>query len=213
MFLQATVDAPDLQVAEETLKLYADVKGIDYIEMGAPMVTHYGVAGLELFKKYVPMSRLYVDLKIIDFPLMETAPFIEEGMVRTSAMAVMNDAAFEQLAQIKAKGVEIFISTMGYPIMQLRPRVKYLMQLGFDYFICHGAGVTREQAFMDLCKRAYDLYNLPGIKLIAAGGIGLDNAHKLTLFKPTGLIVGRGLLDCQNVDDAVYRIKRDAGYE
>lgn len=194
MFLQATVDCPDLQSATDLLSRYSGVEAIDYIEIGAPMITHYGSEVVNLFRQYFPTKRIYADLKMIDFPLMESAPYLELGIRRISAMAIMNDSAFAQLASLYDiyPDLTVWVSLMGYPIELVRQRVINLKRLRFNNFICHGAGITRREAFDDTNRYLGRMPN--DIVRIAAGGIGLDNAQLLSA-PVDGLIVGRGLVE------------------
>lgn len=198
MFLQATVDAPDYAVARELLRVYEKVPEIDVVEMGAPMVTHYGVEGYHWFKRYCAKD-IYVDTKTIDFPRLELMPYIKAGARRFSAMAVMNTEAFEQLAAMQTLYdlPPVLVSLMGYPLDRVNARVTTLMDLGFDHFIAHGAGSTPESAFADMCAYLNELsahpLNSHGLKVVAAGGISPVNVSGLSGLSLAGVIVGRGI--------------------
>lgn len=199
MFLQATVDAANYDVADKLLSIYATVPEIDIIEMGAPMVTHYGVAGADWFYKRVPYAKkLYVDTKIIDFPQLELTPFIEMGARRFSATPIMNDTAFRQLAMMKVEhGLDVLITLMGYPLDKIPDRVAQLQELGFDTFIAHGAGATQDEAFADLLHYldVFAEYTTQRPRIVVAGGINPSNAVNLQHYGLTyeGVIVGRGI--------------------
>lgn len=194
MFLQATVDAPDIDEATKLLVKYRDVSSVDYVEIGAPMITHYGVSIVDKFKEYIPVKNLYADLKMIDFPHLEAQPYIDAGIRRISAMAVMNNDAFIQLRKMVDEiGIEVFVSMMGYPKVCIPMRVHQLQILGFDKLIAHGAGVNTERAFKDMCEQIELLDELDDVKIIAAGGIDTSNISKLRRWDLEGIIVGRGL--------------------
>ena len=213
MFLQATVDAPDTDHAKYQLRRYQNVEEIDYVEIGAPMVTHYGVGIVDLFRQHFPVWRLYADLKIIDFPVMELTPYLEQGIRRTSAMAVMNDGAFQQLAELRDKaGLSVLVSFMGYPLDRIQDRVWQLSKLGFCEFIAHGAGVTTDAAFANMqyiiSRLSAMQTNMPSLKIVAAGGIGQRNAAAMVRAAGYhGLIVGRGLCDAHDVELAAKKLR------
>lgn len=197
MFLQATVDARDADTARKTLQRFKAIKDIDYVEIGAPLLTHYGVDVVKLFQQNTELM-LYADTKTIDFPEMELRPYIKAGITRMSAMAIMNDGAFKELAQLtKSNNLTMFVSLMGYPIDRVRQRVKELLELGFDTFIAHGAGVTTADAFNNMMQYVVALTALQGqykaLQIVAAGGINAGHAQPLAAYKLAGVIVGRGL--------------------
>ncbi len=210
MYLQAAIDAGSLDQAELLLGRYQSIPEISYIEIGSPLISQFGVAIVSLFKRHFTIDRLYADLKIVDFPVLEALPYQVAGIEKLSVMACMNDQAFEELAEFSRKTrTQIFISTMGYPVSLLRRRAQDLMQCGFKNFICHGSGVSSQQAFDDLLARVGALRDLDGIALVGAGGITLENVHRLRPFKLTGIIVGRGLHSAENPADVARGILRN----
>lgn len=115
MFLQAAIDTLTIREAEELLTRYASIPEIDVVEIGTPLISHYGVSIVERFSKYLDVSRIYADLKLIDFPSIELGPYMDVGVTQFSAMATLNNGAFEVLRKISEdSGVTIFVSTLGY---------------------------------------------------------------------------------------------------
>jgi 3-keto-L-gulonate-6-phosphate decarboxylase len=213
MWFQATVDAPTIFEARRLLYDYEKVPEIDYVEIGAPMLTHYGVDVIKSFTDYIPVAKLYADIKCIDFPEMEMTPYMDRGITRMSAMAVMNYQAFVELARLKDRyGLTILVSLMGFPISYLRDKISDLHSLGFFNFICHGAGVRPPDAFHNMMQYLVVVNEIkkkiPELKIIAAGGIDRHNAPILAYnYKVDGLIVGRGIAKDGNIRDAVQQIR------
>jgi 3-keto-L-gulonate-6-phosphate decarboxylase len=211
VFIQAAIDAPNMVEAMRTLERLSTVETIDYFEIGAPLITHYGIEALESFRRRVPISKTYGDLKTIDFPEMEYTPWLVAGCRRLSVMAVMNDGAFCALRQLQNlwPDLEVFVSLMGYPPHAVKHRVDTLHSIGFRNFIAHGAGVTTETAFSDMLQYCHYIRSA-GIKLslIAAGGITTENCIGLKVFAPDGLIIGRGLTGAKDAQTAAEVIQR-----
>jgi 3-keto-L-gulonate-6-phosphate decarboxylase len=208
MFLQATVDAPDYEVAERLIAIYNTVPEIDIIEMGAPMVTHYGSIGAQWFMSHVVLGkRIYVDTKLIDFPELELRPFLLAGHRLFSASMIMNDSAFRELSTLcVVNGAQVLVTTMGYPIDHMVERARQLQRIGFNTFIAHGAGVTQDEAFENMIVRIGALSAVSGVKIVAAGGINPDNAGRLRGFPLYGLIVGRGIASAPDPRSAARSI-------
>lgn len=196
MFLQATVDAANYEQAQSLLEVYRDVPEIDIIEMGAPMVTHYGVEGAKWFHARMPLGKkLYVDTKLIDFPELELMPFIHQGLRYFSAAAIMNDTAFQQLSTLRVRhNLNVLVTLMGYPLPAIEGRVMRLQRLGFNRFIAHGAGGTKAEAFRNLMQYVELLHKMSmPPQIVAAGGIDEDNCSALRGAPLEGIIVGRGI--------------------
>lgn len=206
MFLQAAIDASTKDEAQEIIGRYKDIEEISFLEIGTPLISHYGISILKVFSAHVRTEKIYVDLKVIDFPVTEILPYYQAGIRRFSVMAFMNDDAFRELGTFIADTkIDVFVSTMGYPLPYLRTRVEYLSGTGYKNFICHGSG-NKRNAFSDLLSRIELLHEVSNIILIAAGGINSTNAAQLKEYRLGGLIVGRGLANEQNVSLTARRI-------
>ncbi len=193
MFLQAAIDAPSLANAGASLRRFADNEFVDRIEIGAPLLSHYGVQAAHYFAARWDAKRLYADTKLIDFPTLELGPYLRTGIRHFSAMAFMSDESLRELRLLaKEQDFSVLISTMGFPLSLLQERVCQIREIGFADFICHGAGAP-DAAFSDMIVRATALRGVTAINLVAAGGIDPINAHELAVFNFSGLIVGRGL--------------------
>jgi 3-keto-L-gulonate-6-phosphate decarboxylase len=211
MYVQAAIDTTCFSEAERLIHRLKSIPEITYLEIGTPLISRFGLSAVDLFVPHYDLSHLYVDLKIIDFPVVEILPYQKIGLRKFSVMAFMNDEAFDQLFEHSASnGLGIFVSTMGYPLSLLRSRVLKLFEKGFRNFICHGAGVSSTTAFEDMIARVRILHNLPDINLVAAGGITRANAMHLRALGCTGIIVGRGLWTGDDPSDIVRDILENA---
>lgn len=209
MFLQAAIDAPSLANAGASLRRFAGNEYVDRIEIGAPLLSHYGVRAAQYFAVRCDAGRLYADTKLVDFPALELGPYLRTKIRHFSAMAFMSNESLRELhALANAHGLSVFISTMGFPLSLLEERVCQIREIGFTDFICHGAGAPGT-AFDDMLARATALQGVAGINLVAAGGIDPSNAHRLAVFNFSGLIVGRGLT-ARTGTNVAARIVEDA---
>jgi 3-keto-L-gulonate-6-phosphate decarboxylase len=205
MFVQAAIDAYSMTDAVSMLDMLKRVTEIDYFEIGAPLVTHYGIGALHGFGLRIPLHKLYADLKTIDFPSMEYRPWLQAGVQRLSVMAIMNNGAFYELKELMnhTPGLEVFISLMGYPPRHVRYRIDELYGIGFKNFIAHGAGVTIADAFSDMLDYCYEINRYgKDVNLIAAGGITCGNCENLRQHHPAGVIIGRGLTGASSAQAA-----------
>jgi 3-keto-L-gulonate-6-phosphate decarboxylase len=193
--IQVAVDSVPLERINELSPLLGSLRPIDLVEIGTPMITHYGVSYFDALTACIDRSRIYVDLKVCDFVADHLKPYLDRGARHFSAQFGMNEDNMEALAQLAERdGFNVYFSSMCYPLNYLKEQAAKIWSHGFRYFIAHGQGVTRASAFEDMQHRLQELAKLPELQLIAGGGIGRDNIKRMEKYHITGVIVGRGIM-------------------
>ena len=194
MFIQAAIDGNDLGSAVLFLKELSVNKKINFFEVGTSLLLNYGSRATSAFIEVVSCEKCYCDTKTIDFPADDIKHHNDLGVRRFSFMAGMEIENFKILRDFSLKkNIDIFVSTMGFPLDKLKDRILLLRDIGIRKFICHGSGLSTSVAFSRLLN-ALDVCNeIEEIEIIAAGGIGSENVAKLVDYNICGMIIGRGL--------------------
>lgn len=209
MFVQAAIDTNRLDRAVTYAATLASCPIVDIIEVGSPLVQTLGVTGVTEVIRVVDASHIYLDLKMLDFPQLEIELYLSLGINRFSALVGMDDSRLRELASIRDElHIDVFMSTMGYPLECIRQRTEMLCRFDFRKIVCHGSGATREAAFAQSVRYLEMLADVVGIELIAAGGIERSNATKLGQYNLAGIIIGRGLSEAKDPCTEAAVIKR-----
>ncbi|RLI78302.1 hypothetical protein DRP05_07660 [Archaeoglobales archaeon] len=169
--------------------------GADIIEIGTPLIKIYGVEIIDFVHKAHSNIQIYADLKVVDFPEIVIPKFFSAGASLISVMIFANKGNIQKALELaKLYNKKILVSTMGYPISELKTRIEELSQLGVEYIIAHGSGEPHE-AFYDMVKKLKIMATIHNIKLVAAGGINRSNLYQILDYNPEMIIIGRGIIE------------------
>lgn len=175
--------------------------GASHVEVGTPLIKEHGMATAREVRPVVPPGRLYVDTKTIDFPELELTAARAAGADCASVLAVAPDEALKRATAIsKETGLELMVSTMGYPLPLLRGRVETIRDLGITSVIAHGAGQDLDGALRRCLETARVLRPIPGIRLVLGGGIAVASLTRVLEMNPVMLIVGRAITAHPNLE-------------
>ncbi|MEM7620491.1 MAG: orotidine 5'-phosphate decarboxylase / HUMPS family protein [Pseudomonadota bacterium] len=208
MFLQVAIDEATRGSAIKTASSLCNISNIDFIEIGNPLISNYGVSSIDFFQELIPSKRLYADLKISDFPELILPFYLSKGIKRFSVLCSLNDSALLNVLKISDKfGAKVYVSTIGYPLSALEARIRAILKLGFHNIICHGSDSNLSDAFSDLQKRLYICSQVTDSRMIAAGGITPNNFSIISAYYLQGIIVGRGITRTNDPEHSVRLFK------
>lgn len=204
--LQVALDFADITNAEAFIR-QIPLDAIDAIEVGTPMLTHYGVSGALEIQKLATTVPLYVDLKILDFARLELAGF---EVARPSGASLLLAAAphvqEEAVAYCASNRIQLWCSTMGVKPSNLAAEVTSACGRGVSLFIAHGSGTTLTAALLQTKLAGAVLSSLKRTWL-AAGGVTPEVVPDLLEMGASGVIVGRAIAESSTPGAEVHRFR------
>jgi len=133
--IQISIDVIDL---EEALALArASVKaGVDWLEVGTPLILSEGLHGVRAFRKEFPDTPIVVDLKTMDGAGLEAEMMFKAGGNMVVVMGQAHDASIiEQVKMAKQYDGKVMCDVMLCP--DKAGRAKEAQDMGVDYIIVH----------------------------------------------------------------------------
>ena len=133
--IQISIDVIDL---EEALALArASVKaGVDWLEVGTPLILAEGLHGVRAFRKEFPDTPIVVDLKTMDGAGLEAEMMFKAGGNMVVVMGQAHDASIiEQVKMAKQYNGKVMCDVMLCP--DKAGRAKEAQDMGVDYIIVH----------------------------------------------------------------------------
>jgi 3-hexulose-6-phosphate synthase len=205
--LQVAIDDPATSGLPALLKSLA-ASTVDYVEIGTPFLTAYGVHSLEIFRVSLPLERIYVDLKCIDLWEKQIIPFILSGAKNISIHALLEPMQAKALINYAThRGINLFVSNLGLPDKLANQLNLILYNLGYRNFVMHGEGMTPESA-IERARKKKETSTLPAdARTIIAGGIDSTRIKQLRYVTLDGVIVGRGITASPEPLAEVKRLK------
>lgn len=194
MILQIAFDRM-LDVSESLIRPYVYDPLVRF-EFGTPIIAEFGYSNVRRQFDYIPVGKIYVDTKTIDFHEREVAGLRGQGFRLCSFLMGSEHKALRAIACSPLfSEMEIWISTMGVPLRYLHEEALAVSQLGYTHFIAHGHGIDLTDAFDDMMRRHDVLRAISNSRVILAGGITLDRMDRIMPLKPDAIIVGRGITE------------------
>jgi 3-keto-L-gulonate-6-phosphate decarboxylase len=205
--LQIAIDTTDLQLALSWAGK-AVLAGIDIVELGTPLLAMHGLSAVKAFAREIKSVPLYIDLKLMDFAEPQLEPLLAFGVSFVSVMLFSSNSTIVQALRMADKNnCTIAISSMGYPTDRLATRVVGVRNLGGSFFVAHGTGANLSQAFSSMTDQADILSTINQIRLAVAGGISVECIQRLLVYRPSVIIVGRGVTGEASIENTVTALR------
>jgi 3-hexulose-6-phosphate synthase len=133
--IQISIDVIDLNEAVDLAR--ASVKaGVDWLEVGTPLILSEGLHGVRAFRKEFPDTPIVVDLKTMDGAGLEAEMMFKAGGDMVVVMGQAHDASIiEQVKMAKQYGKKVMCDVMLCP--DKPGRAKEAQDMGVDYIIVH----------------------------------------------------------------------------
>jgi 3-hexulose-6-phosphate synthase len=133
--IQISIDVIDLEEAVALAR--ASVKaGVDWLEVGTPLILSEGLHGVRAFRKEFPDTPIVVDLKTMDGAGLEAEMMFKAGGNMVVVMGQAHDASIiEQVKMAKQYNGKVMCDVMLCP--DKAGRAKEAQDMGVDYIIVH----------------------------------------------------------------------------
>ena len=133
--IQISIDVIDLEEALDLAR--ASVKaGVDWLEVGTPLILAEGLHGVRAFRKEFPDTPIVVDLKTMDGAGLEAEMMFKAGGNMVVVMGQAHDASIiEQVKMAKQYNGKVMCDVMLCP--DKPARAKQAQDMGVDYIIVH----------------------------------------------------------------------------
>lgn len=173
--IQVSIDVIDL---EEALALARAgvAAGVDWLEVGTPLVMAEGLHAVRAFRAEFPTTPLVIDIKTMDGAGLEAEMMFQAGGNMVVVMGQAHDASIiAQVEMAKKYGGKVMCDVMLCPDKPRRAREA--QEMGVDYIIVH-TGFDERNMIPGLSP----LDDLPGvleavdIPVQAVGGLSIEQA-------------------------------------
>ena len=133
--VQISLDLTDIEEAVQTAHLALQA-GVDWLEVGTPLVLAEGLHGVRRLRREFPDTPLVVDLKTMDGGYLEAEMMAKAGATH---VVVMGRAHAETIKCVVQAGRDFGIKVMGDNLAcdSMVDGAKWLQDLGCDYVIHH----------------------------------------------------------------------------
>ncbi|MCW4038463.1 MAG: orotidine 5'-phosphate decarboxylase [Candidatus Bathyarchaeota archaeon] len=207
-------EKPILQVALDFVNLHralsvaeeAVAGGVDWIEVGTPLIKSEGLDAVRELKKTFPDKTIVADMKIMDVGSVEVQIAAEAGAEVVMMLGVTDDSTIHEGVEAgKRYGAEIMVDLIN--VEDMITRSVELERLGVHY-ICVHVGIDQQMRGMDpidVLMRVAEVINVP---VAVAGGINSESAAKAVNAGANIVIVGGAITKAENAEEATRNVKQ-----
>lgn len=195
--VQISLDLVDLDEALETAET-AMRAGVDWLEVGTPLVLAEGMRGAEALRERYPDVPIVVDLKTMDGGYLEAEIMAEAGATH---VVVMGQAAPETIEEVIRAGEEFDLVVMGDNLGMDDPvdGAVELAQAGCDIVIHHIAydlrtvRKRRGESYPSPLDRLEEIVSGVEIPVQAVGGLSIEEAMRVPDYGAPFVVIGAPL--------------------
>ncbi len=203
--IQVALDFVDMS---RVLKLLDETVagGVDWIEIGTPLVKSEGLSIIRTLKKKFPDHTFLADMKTMDAGALEVEIAAKAGADIVIILGVADDSTIREAVEAgKRYGAKIMVDLINSDDMITRS--VELEKLGADY-ICVHVGIDQQMRGMDpldVLKKVVEVVHLP---VAVAGGINSETAAKCVTSGASIVIVGGAITKAENAEESTRTIKK-----
>jgi 3-hexulose-6-phosphate synthase len=195
--VQISLDLTNLDEALETAHM-ALKAGVDWLEVGTPLILAEGLHGVRLLRKAFPKVPIVADLKTMDGGYLEAEMMAGAGATHVVVMARAHEETIHCVVKAgRDFGVKVMGDNMVCPDMVAG--AKWLEDLGCDYIVHHigyderrgiAAKGNRMPSPMDQLRDVVAAVKIP---VQAVGGLTLEQAVQCPAFGAPLVVIGAPL--------------------
>jgi len=190
-----------LQIASEAVK-----GGVDWIEVGTPLIKSEGMDIVRQLKKAFPGHTIVADMKTIDVGGPEVEIAAKSGADIVVVLGVSSDPTItEGILSARQYGAKVMVDLFN--IKDKPARAKQVEKMGADY-ICVHVGVDEQMVGGSPVSELKGLAKAVRIPIAVAGGINSETAPKMVRAGASIIIVGGAIIKAKDVTAAARRVKR-----
>lgn len=195
--MQISLDLTNIEEALSTAQIAMDA-GVDWIEVGTPLVLAEGLHGVRRLREKFPGIPLVVDLKTMDGGCLEAEMMAKAGATHVVVMARAHEETIRCVVQAgKDFGIKVMGDNLGCED-KVTSSIR-LEELGCDYVIHHigyderrgiaARGLTPPNP-LDELKEIVAAVNIP---VQAVGGLTIDQAIQCPAYGAPLVVLGAPL--------------------
>lgn len=195
--VQISLDLTNIEEALETSRIALQA-GVDWLEVGTPLVLAEGLHGVRRLRSEFPDTPLVVDLKTMDGGYLEAEMMAKAGATH---VVVMGRAHVETIKCVVQAGRDFGVKVMGDNLAcsDMVDAAKLLEDLGCDYIIHHiGYDERRGLAAqgrpcpspLDQLSEVVEAVDIP---VQAVGGLSLEQAIRCPSYGAPLVVLGAPL--------------------
>ncbi len=184
----------------------AVVGGVDWIEIGTPLIKSEGMDAIRKMRKAFPDRTILADMKTIDVGAIEVEMAAKAGADVVIVLGSADDSTvLDALRSAHKYGVKLMadlISTLD-PVK----RALELEAMGIDYVNVH-IGIDQQMIGknpVSILKKISEKINVP---LAVAGGLDAESAAQAVKTGASIVIVGGNITHSENVTEAARKIRQ-----
>ena len=195
--VQISLDLTNIEEALETAHLALSA-GVDWLEVGTPLVLAEGLHGVRRLRQEFPDIPLVVDLKTMDGGYLEAEMMAKAGATHVVVMARAHPETIKCVIQA---GRDFGVKVMGDNLAcaNMIDGAKMLEDLGCDYII-HHIGYDERRGLVAQGQRCpspldqlADIVNAVNIPVQAVGGLSIEQAISCPKFGAPLVVLGAPL--------------------
>jgi 3-hexulose-6-phosphate synthase/6-phospho-3-hexuloisomerase len=203
--LQLALDFVDLHravlVAEKAVPA-----GVDWIEVGTPLIKSEGLDAVREIKKRFPGKTVVADMKIMDAGRTEVEAAAKAGAGIVDVLGAATDATIEECIQAgKNYGAQIVVDLIAVP--DPVARAKQVEALGADFISVHVA-IDEQMRGLDPFATLYAVSQAVKVPVGVAGGINSETAAQAVAHGASYVIVGGAITKALDPEAATRDIRK-----
>ncbi|MDI6854984.1 MAG: DUF561 domain-containing protein [Deltaproteobacteria bacterium] len=203
--LQLALDFVDLHravlVAEKAVPA-----GVDWIEVGTPLIKSEGLDAVREIKKRFPGKTVVADMKIMDAGRTEVEAAAKAGAGIIDVLGAATDATIEECIQAgKNYGAKIVVDLIA--VEDPVARAKQVEALGADFISVHVA-IDEQMRGRDPFATLYAVSQAVKVPVGVAGGINSETAAQAVAHGASYVIVGGAITKAKDPEAATREIRK-----
>jgi 3-hexulose-6-phosphate synthase/6-phospho-3-hexuloisomerase len=205
---------PILQVALDllngpralTIAKQAVAGGVDWIEVGTPLIKAEGMDIIRQLKQQFPKHTIIADMKTMDTGAIETEMASKAGAQIITLLAAADNTTIQEAIKAAHKyGTKIMIDLIG--IENTIERALELQKLGIDYLCIH-IGIDQQMTGTNPLEKLKQLIKKTAIPIAVAGGLNSETTPEIIKTGAHIIIIGSAITGAKNVTKATQQIKQ-----
>ncbi len=203
--LQLALDFVDLHravlVAEKAVPA-----GVDWIEVGTPLIKSEGLDAVRELKKRFPGKTVVADMKIMDAGRIEVESAAKAGAGIIDVLGAATDATIEECIQAgKNYGAHIVVDLIA--VQDPVERARQVEALGADFISVHVA-IDEQMRGRDPFATLYAVSQAVKVPVGVAGGINSETAAQAVAHGASYVIVGGAITKAKDPEAATRDIRK-----
>ncbi len=191
-----------LKVAKEAVKA-----GVDWLEVGTPLIKSEGLETLRVLRKEFPQITLIADTKTIDVGRIEVEACAKAGANIVCVLGLASNSTIKECIRAgKNYGAKILVDLIEIKNEELEERAKEVERLGADFIGIHVSideQMQGKEPFSKL-RRVAKVVNIP---VAVAGGINSETAYEAVKAGATIIVVGGSITKAKDPYKETKKIK------